>query len=150
MTFKSSKPTCGYGATSTNSIISPFFMKVLRYFYFLFSVHEYLVRHSTIFVTLGYLVGAQSKYITELLLLQQLQQIDYWTMLCLRNISKLGRSPVIDYFFLPNFARQGAFFSEFSSGENKLSIPIEKLDFAYSRSSGPGIAPSCNQSKLFL
>jgi protein subunit release factor B len=56
-----------------------------------------------------------------------------------RRISNPGRSLAIS----PYFATQRAFLSsDFSSGDNKLSIPMEKLDFAYSRSSGPGTEPS--------
>jgi hypothetical protein len=66
-----------------------------------------------------------------------------------RRISNPGRFLAISNFFGgPYFATQRAFLSsDFSSGDNKLSIPMEKLDFAYSRSSGPGTEPS-PESKL--
>jgi hypothetical protein len=69
-----------------------------------------------------------------------------------RRISNPGRSLAISNFFSgPYFATQRAFLSsDSSSGDNKLSIPMEKLDFAYSRSSGPGTESSPGSRQIYI
>ena len=73
-------------------------------------------------------------------------------MSCARRIlNSSGSSVIKNNFDGLYFATQRALFSsELSSGENKLSIPIEKLDFAYSRSSGPGTASFPWSTQKFL
>ena len=53
--------------------------------------------------------------------------------------SALSKGNLIPIGFISVFTPVTRHFSGNSSGEKSASIPIEKLDFAYSRCSGPGI-----------
>lgn len=83
---------------------------------------------------------------------RRVSQIHHWAMSVGRKISNRGRSLAISNFFGgPYFATQRAFLSsDLSSGDSKLSIPMEKLDFAYSRSSGPGTDSSPESTQNYI